>query len=145
LNHLKFFAVSIKPAYRKGFKLYFLKKSMKKIVLIILLLCVGCLGQKKGYTKEESLEIARKFVLNSSTYLYDGQDLQHVETMQSSSHSWRFTFEFTSRSAGYGDRSKKMVAQVITPHTAVVTVEYGKVVYAVLDGKWDMLKKEMIE
>ncbi|MGD2248523.1 MAG: hypothetical protein PVF58_08950 [Candidatus Methanofastidiosia archaeon] len=119
---------------------------MKKIVLIMLLLCIGCVGQKKDYTKEESVEIARKFVFSSPTYLFDGQDLQHVKTVQGNSpHTWKVTFEFVSNSAGYGDRSGKMVAQVITPHTAVVTVEKGKVIYAVLDGKWDMLNQELID
>lgn len=110
----------------------------------MLLLCMGCVGQKKAYTKEESLEIARQFVLKSPTYQFDGQDLQHTHTEQIDPDTWRFTFEFTSTSAGYGDREGKMVAQVITPHEAVVTVEYGKVVYAVLDKKWDMTEQEMI-
>ncbi len=57
---------------------------------------------------------------------------------------WEFTFEFDSRHAGYGDRTGQVLAQVITPHRAVVTVEEGEVTSAVMDGKWDMLRQEMI-
>jgi len=35
-----------------------------------------------------------------------------------------------------------VMAEVITGHQAEVVVEEGKVVYAVLDGRWDMLKQE---
>lgn len=120
---------------------------MKKVVIVaFLLLWLGCVGQKKEYTEEESLEIARKFVSKSPTYTYDGEGLRHTETQKGGCDScWVFTFTFTSRSAGYGDRTGQMVAQVITPHTAGVTVEYGKVTRAVLDEQWDMIDQEMVE
>lgn len=112
---------------------------------MLLILWLGCVGQKKEYTEAESLEIARKFVLNSPTYKYDGGDLEYVKTQEGTCSScWVFTFTFICRSAGYGDRSGQMVAQVITPHTAYISVENGKVTKAVLDDKWDMINQEMI-
>jgi hypothetical protein len=53
-------------------------------------------------------------------------------------------FEFDSSHAGYGDRTGLTLAEVITPHQAVVTVEQGEVTDAVLDGEWDMLSQETL-
>lgn len=119
---------------------------MKKMIMIALVLLLGCVGQKTSYNVDESFEIARKFVLTSPTYKFDGEGLTHTHTQELQCPScWEFTFEFTSRSAGYGDRTGKMTAQVITHHTAKVTVENGVVTRAVLDGEWDMINQELIE
>ena len=135
---------------------------MKALIVILLVLSLGCISQSPTptqdsaepitgenphqYTEEESLSIAQEFVLNSPTYQYDGSQLVHIETNKGDCPScWIFVFEFTSRKAGYGDRSKQMVAQVITQHTAYITVENGKVVIAVLDNVWDMTGQKMIE
>lgn len=142
---------------------------MRKLVVVLLLtLVLGCISQEKSlttenpggepntghqeespskgtYTEEESLNIAREFVLNSSTYKFDGEELRHAETIPGECpQCWVFVFEFTSRHAGYGDRSKQVLIQVMTKHTARVTVENGKVTSAVLDDVWDMIKEEMI-
>jgi hypothetical protein len=37
-----------------------------------------------------------------------------------------------------------MVAQVITPHTATIVVQEGKVTSAVMDSKWDMMGQKFI-
>ena len=140
------------------------------VVLLLLILSLGCVGQKSShagesldepspeyeyreestgegtYTEEESLEIAQNYVLNSPTYKFDGLELRYVETNKAQcQYCWVFVFEFTSRHGGYGDRSKQMLTQVMTKHTAKVTVENGKVVAAVLDDVWDMINQEMIE
>lgn len=117
---------------------------MKRIMIVFILL-LGCVGQTKSYNLDESFEIARKFVIKSPTYKFDGEGLTHTGTKTlDCAGCWEFTFTFTSRSAGFGDRSDKMVAQVITEHTAVLTVEDGVVTRAVLDGEWDMINQEMI-
>lgn len=133
------------------------------MVVVLLVLFLGCIGQgptpteesaepgtgestQKGSTEEEGLVIAQEFVLNSPTYRYDGSNLVHIETTKGDCPScWIFIFEFTSRKAGYGDRTKQNVAQVITQHTARITVENGRVTTAVLDNVWDMISQEMIE
>jgi hypothetical protein len=91
-------------------------------------------------TEAESKEIARAFIENSSTYQFDGFDLEYQETyVLRCPYCWMFTFEFTSRHAGYGNRTGQMLAQVVTPHTAIVSFEQGEVTYATLDGTWNML------
>ncbi|NQU96852.1 MAG: DUF333 domain-containing protein [Chloroflexi bacterium] len=91
---------------------------------------------------EENEEIARRFVLNTPTYLFDGSEgsLELVSTMVMRCPScWTFTFEFKSALAGYGDRTGRDVVEVITPHRAVIAIDHGNVTSAVMDGEWDML------
>jgi hypothetical protein len=38
-----------------------------------------------------------------------------------------------------------MLAQVITPHTVRIIIEYGRVTSAIMDKKWDMLEQKMID
>lgn len=131
---------------QKVLKFSFCNLSMKWMIIIVLIILLGCVDQEKSYTEDESLEIAREFVLTSPTYKYDGEGLKHVDTViLRCLNCWQFVFEFTSRSAGYGDRSGQMVAQVITHHTAEVTVESGEVTSAVLDDTWDIITQEQIK
>jgi heat shock protein HslJ len=97
-----------------------------------------------GVSEEESLNIAKQFLKNSQTYKFDGieETLKHKETLTlRCPYCWQFIFTFDSRQAGYGDRTGKLLAQVITPHTARITVEQGEVTYAILDKEWDMLQQ----
>ncbi len=99
------------------------------------------------YTEEASLEIAEEFVRNSPTFAFDGMEgtLELVETLYPDiEYAWGFVFHFECRHGGYGDRTREMVAQAITPHEATVNVERGKVKAAVLDGKWDMINQKML-
>lgn len=119
---------------------------MKKVwLLALLILWVGCVGQKRSYNLDESRDIAREFVLTSPTYTYDGEGLESVDaTTLECDSCWQFTFTFTSSHGGYGDRTGKMVTQAITPHVAAVTVENGKVTRATLDDTWDMIAQKMV-
>ena len=100
-----------------------------------------------GVSEEESLNISQQFLKNSPTYKFDGIEdtLKHEETLTlRCPYCWQFIFTFDSRQTGYGNRTGQMLAQVITHHTARITVEQGEVTYAVLDSKWDMLQQEKI-
>ena len=98
-------------------------------------------------TEEESRDIAEDFLLNSPTFVFDGieDSLELVDTQPvQCSSCWQFTFEFESRHAGYGDRTGQVLAEVITPHQAIIMVEQGEVTDAVMDDKWDMLAQQEI-
>ncbi|MFC2045475.1 hypothetical protein ACFLUH_02205 [Chloroflexota bacterium] len=95
---------------------------------------------------EESQQLAEEFVKNSPTYLFDGMEekLTITETLTARCpYCWVFIFEFDSSHAGYGDRTGQMLAQVITHHRAVVTVQQLEVTTAVMDEIWDMISQTM--
>ena len=99
-------------------------------------------------TEEAARQIAGEFVRNSPTFVFDGIEdtLNLMETLYPDiENTWQFVFYFESAHAGYGDRTGQVLAEVITPHEAIITVERGKVTSAVMDGQWDMLLQRTIE
>ena len=99
------------------------------------------------HTESEAQQIAEAFVKNSPTFQFDGMGdtLNYIDTVTlRTPFGWQFTFEFQSSHAGYGNRTGQMLAQVITPHTAVITVIRAEVVAATLDAEWNMLEQKMI-
>ncbi len=91
--------------------------------------------------------IGRGFVENESTYVFDGMEETLVMAgMEYSAEdvAWFVTFRFDSRQAGYGDREGQMLAQVITPHEAVLKYQQGNLISAIMDGQWNMVKQRMV-
>lgn len=90
---------------------------------------------------DRSKEIAQKAAENAPTYKFDGSNLK-FESSQTllCSNCWEFTFSFSSRHAGYGNRTGQILAQVITPHQIRVNVEDEEVVVVVTDRTFDELK-----
>jgi hypothetical protein len=99
------------------------------------------------YTAENAIATTEQFVNADSTYLFDGmaETLSVKMNKTISSSIYEVIAEFTSRHAGYGDRTDMMVAQVLTPHKAVITVENGAVASAVMDSQWDMIAQKTID
>jgi hypothetical protein len=90
---------------------------------------------------ERSKELAQKAAESSATYQYDGFDLKFESSQElTCANCWEFTFSFSSRHAGYGDRRGQILAQVITPHQIRVNIEDEKVVVVVTDRTFDELK-----
>jgi len=88
-----------------------------------------------------SRNIAEEFVRNSPTFTYDGieETLELTETlMLRCPFCWEFTFEFDCLHAGYGNREGEVLAQVITHHTAVITIDKGEITSSIMDEEWDM-------
>jgi hypothetical protein len=99
------------------------------------------------YTADNALTTARQFVNAENTFKFDGMNetLNVKMNKTVSSGVFEIVAEFTSRHAGFGDRADKMVAEVLTPHTAVITVENGAITSAVMDGEWDMITQKAID
>jgi hypothetical protein len=101
----------------------------------------------KGISQEESQEIARQYVINEPTFVFDGMGetlaLVNTTTLKCP-YCWEFAYQFDCRQSGYGNRTGFILAQVITPHTARIVVQEGKVTSAVMDGKWDMMGQKLI-
>jgi hypothetical protein len=90
----------------------------------------------KEMSEEESRRIAEEFVKSSPTFVFDGIEdtLRLTDTITlRCPYCWQFTFEFDSRHAGYGDRTRQALAQVITHHAAQITIALGEVTSAVID------------
>ena len=118
-------------------------------------------------TRDAASLIAERFVRNDPTFNFDGLKdtlslrVEHVGglddftmpklsgltvglTLPLEPKEYTFKAKFDSRHSGYGDRTGKYLAQVITPHEAEITVSNCQVKSAVMDGKWDMVKGELI-
>ncbi len=97
-------------------------------------------------SEDGSQKVAEQFVKNDATFLFDGirAILELTRVVQSGTGSWTFTWSFQSAHAGYGDRTGQMLAQVVMPHVATITVTDGKVVSATMDGTWNMMTNSMI-
>lgn len=118
------------------------------ILIPILLLMLApalaaCASHPAG--EEDAEKIAESYVENSATFKFDGilDTFQLTNTVQLTA-GWQFTFRFECSHAGYGNRSGQNLAQVITPHTAVVTVANGQVTSASMDSIWDMMNQRMM-
>jgi len=99
-------------------------------------------SQQITCTEEGSRKIAEQFLRTSPTFAFDGieESVALIEVLYPDiEYAWGFVFRFESRHPGYGDRSGRVLAQVITPHEAIINVERGEVVSATIDGRWDML------
>jgi hypothetical protein len=112
-----------------------------------------------GFTEEEAKELAEDFVKTNPTFVFDGIEdslkltniaaFTRKEVSEDAPDSgeikgWEFVFEFESRHAGFGDRTGEMLAQVITPHVAVITVEQDVIKSAIMDSKWNMTKQKLV-
>ena len=115
------------------------------ILGVIALIAGGILlfqkSEEDPYGLEASKEIAKSWILNNApTYKFDGfnLDFEEVNLLR-----YEFVFTFESRHAGYGDRTGRVLAAVITPHTISVIIEKGKVTRVVTDKKYDEMKGQM--
>ncbi|MFC1994843.1 hypothetical protein ACFLVK_00335 [Chloroflexota bacterium] len=93
---------------------------------------------------EGSQRVAEEFVRLEATFRFDGiPETLEVTSTTSVGNGWKYTIEFDSRHAGYGNRSGQALAEVITHHVAEVTVQAGLVTMAIMDGEWDMIKQRI--
>jgi hypothetical protein len=99
------------------------------------------------YTADSALATAQQFVNGEATFKYDGDagTLKVALSKTIDSSTYEVVADFTSRAGGYGDRTGLMVAQVLTPHKAVITLSKGEIVSAIMDGQWDMIAQKMLK
>ena len=104
--------------------------------------------QGPDYTQDQAIFIATNFLKNSPTFTFDGMEetieVVSVETLRMP-FTWKVTLSFTSRNAGYGDRTGEMVAIVLTEHTMDIVVSNGKVLSAITDDVYDELNGVMLD
>ena len=127
-----------------------LKLSTVLALLIVMVFpALSLYAWQSGGTRVSEDEMAVKkaltFLAEAPTYTFDGipGTMEAVETLILEIYPVQYvvTVTFDCRHAGYGDRTGKVLAQVITGHTARVTVVEDEVVSAILDEKWDELNQ----
>ena len=105
--------------------------------------------EEKSVLEGDFVNVAETWVLEeSSTYVYDGESLvlkDEKEIILNDKITHSFTFIFDSRHGGYGDRSDKIVTQVITSHEIEIIVLDGEVISAVTDNIFDELNELILE
>ncbi len=91
-------------------------------------------------------DLAESWIREAPTYTYDGSGLGFVNYIQQESYPVRhvLTYTFTSSHSGYGDRSGKVTAPVITDHTIKITIIDSTVDSAIIDEKWDEMGQFMV-
>ena len=105
-------------------------------------------GEQMISIREQSLSSAKAIIEQDSTFRFDGikESLKLAgEKSLEEGKAWEFTYVFESRYPGYGERSGRVMAAVITPHKARIVVKGGIVTEALIDEQWDMLGQKMIE
>jgi len=124
-----------------------------KILFTVLVLCITVLPVTAcgGLAEDQDIQLretaqqqALEFLKNSPTFKYDGIEgsIELTDTVAlETPSSWTFVYEFESTHAGYGNREDQMLAQVITSHTAYITIQQGKIAIAQVDNIWNMLRQ----
>jgi len=146
-----------------------------KTITLVLLMCAtlsvvlcsyrgSAMPDRACDTRDAASLVAENFVKNDETFRFDGMRdtlsirVEHAGDLITPKLSvmtalvlplapkeYTFKAKFDSRHSGYGDRTGKYLAQVITPHEAEITVVNCQVTKAIMDGKWDMVRENMIE
>src|SRR5512143_3980578 len=81
--------------------------------------------------QNDKLTMAKQFVMDDATFQFDG--MADTVTAALDESTGIATIEFTSRTAGYGNRSGMIVAEVLTAHKAAIKISDNQVVSAVMD------------
>jgi len=101
------------------------------------------------YTESGAVQTALEFLLNCPTFRFDGilSSIKVEDVVVASSYPWTWNVQlsFNSAHSGYGDRTGKILLQVITPHKMWVVVQRGTVVSAVIDEIWDELNQKFLK
>lgn len=110
-------------------------------------MCAWQTGPIGVYTEDDAVAVALNYLRNCPTFRFDGiPDSVRVVgvEMLRSPWTWEVSIAFECRHAGYGDRTGKILAQVISPHQIRVVVQRGDIVSAIIDEVWDELAQKLI-
>lgn len=122
---------------------------MKRFLfLFLLILIAGCSNINSNISTFDSSKLAAEnSVKNSETYKFDGlaESLEYTGYDQlECNNCYRFRYEYDSSQTGYGNREGKLLAQVITHHVVLVSVENEQVTSIITDNKWDEINQKEI-
>lgn len=130
-----------------------LNKFLVAVVIIIIIAFIGFLissvevPELEEEGADEVVFLAEDWIVDAPTFKErEGSDLEHLRTVEIGENTYEVTFTFNSSFAGYGAvGEEEMTAQVITPHTVVVTVEEGEIISVIIDEVFDEINQEKKE
>lgn len=100
----------------------------------------------------EYKRIVEDFIRTDATYVFDGiqGSIKFIKSEPGSTSAFRsveYTYQYQTGHPGHGDRSGKVLAQVITEHNALLVVDtrQGKVIGAICDQDWDMVNDRNVQ
>jgi hypothetical protein len=89
------------------------------------------------------------FIRTDATFVFDGVDgsIKFIDSEPGPTSAFRsivYTYEYQTLHPGHGDRSGKVLAQVIANHAAsiVINSNTGKIYAAMCDETWDMTRDQ---
>ncbi|MFH0819481.1 MAG: hypothetical protein V1892_00440 [bacterium] len=94
-------------------------------------------------TLDEAKTIIENWIKSQPTYKFDGQNLDVKETKEIANNFYRFLYNFETSHPGFGDRSKQKPEEKVTPHLIEITAQNNRVLYALIDGRWDELEQKL--
>ena len=98
---------------------------------------------------EKAVQTAIDYIAKAPTFKFDGIPntlrVSDGKVLESYPPQYVITIAFESKSAGYGDRTGKVLASVITKHVAAIKVVETRVSSAILDERWDELTQQMLQ
>lgn len=99
------------------------------------------------FDEAAAVERALEFLRRSPTYRFDGiPESVRVEGVERIGlTSWRISIAFVCSHSGYGDRTGKVLLQVLTPHRIRIELERGVIVEAIVDEVWNELTQKPIK
>ena len=128
----------------KPYKIWLLPLIVTAVIGVSL--AYSALATPRIVNDESAVGAARRFLLEKSpTYRYDRvPDQVHLGPVANlGDEGWEVMILFTSRTAGYGDRSGQMTAQVLTSHSMrVVVAPDDSIMSAVIDSAWNELSQK---
>jgi hypothetical protein len=101
-------------------------------------------GTPAAATEDGSRLVAENFIKSAPTYGFDGDYLAFVGTTSCGPYCYSFEYNFATLHGGYGNRAGQAVTQAITVHNIKISVDSGKVISAVVDGRWDEIAQRLI-
>ena len=98
-------------------------------------------------SQEKASSLSLMLIENSSTFTFDGvkDSIKQVKVEPADNgQTWKLLYIFKTSHPGHGDRTGQVLAQIMTAHAAEITVSKCKVISAVCDKTWDMLKDRQL-
>ena len=99
---------------------------------------------------KSALKTAKQFVLNSTTFKFDGVEdslnLRIIAVRESLPPIITVQADFSSLHLGYGDRTRQNITNEITNHIMWIGINNQTNVFsAVIDEKWDEINQKLLE